>query len=1244
MRTMAFGNPMFQVEHIFGFHDPGGEPFLFEAGRSGWVVVSETIGHSPNDRTGKDFTPLTSQGLGVIVRLNNGYFPQGTLPRSRAYGDFARRCANFVAASRGPHIWIIGNEMNYAVERPGAQPRRNLPAGGRIPGDPTLRSLPERFDALLPPGEGPSVDPAEDGEAITPEMYAQCYRLCRSAIHQVPGHEQDQVLVGAVAPWNTNTRYPGNPTGDWITYFQDILLLLGPHECDGIALHAYTHGPDPARITDDREAPGFPQRRQQFRAYRDFMEAIPVNMRSLPVYITEADQVEPWEDVNSGWVQAAYAEIDAWNRDANNQKIRCLALYRWPQIDRWFIEGKQGVIEDFRMALRYDYRWDGRGATEPAESPGPTARAGATTYQVEWLQVQAPHLLTAGQVITMPVTVRNLGSWTWPQAGPNPVRLAYRFLQAGQEAPLRPEQQLRTSLPKDVRPGEVVTLQAQVALPDAPGPYTLELDLVHEDVTWFGEQGADRWRRHVHVEEEQTSPVETEPMTANPSFAAAHLGAAIPAQAASTPVEPPQIVDISASLPKGDRPYETRPLDRIRRIVINHTAAPPTIPIQVIAQAHVDRGYPGIAYDYFVDGQGRIFQVSPLESVVKADADWSGGGVNICLAGNFTQAPPSEAQLAATAALCAWLVSRFGLAVEDIVGLRELLQTASPGDTFLSGPAWKNDLLGRVRRLLASRPSVPTPTEPTPTGPRPTEPSRPAQGTKAPRPPIRDVSAQLPRDPSGFFTRRPEDVRYVVINHTAAPPDVPVETIAQAFRQKLPGILYQFFITGEGEILQTQPLHQVVDGERPYIANAVNVAFAGDFTDAAPTPAQLEAGGRLIAWLLGELPQLTLDSIRGVSEFIPHGSPGEQWLRGRRWKDMLLNEVVRALQAGETGGGGQAAIDELERRLRETQQQNEALQGQLDQLRRENERLRLEIQELRSEPGRWRQVTRPVIHDIVDELPRHPTLRYPTRPRVAITHIAVHHTAMPPHVGPERIAAFHIQADPDRGKDEWPGIGYHFFIHVDGRIDQTQPLEAASYHVADHNRYTVGVAFAGSFLNGVAPTPQQIQAGARLIAWLMQELNVPLQNVWGHREFAGNRTVCPGSEWMQGRKWRDQLFAEIVRIQSGEGEPPIHHYLLFWQRPYPGPYAAEDLRNAEPYIERFRPTLGFSVEEAAHARYVTIVGGEAGVSGEDELRLKEAGVQVERIAGEDEEDTARMLRELAEQGRRFQHLLEEPTP
>lgn len=423
---------LFESDYLYGLHDPGGEHHMLDAGRPGWIVFTEGIGHDPNDRSGADYRPYSDRGLGIITRLNNGYYPAGTIPNSAHYADFARRCANFVAASPGCKIWIIGNETNYRIERPLASatgsaarsvatatsvaetpatpiaPSTNLWGRlmrslrrlfGRVEPDPVATDAPdpdattpaaiESFDddsaAIEPPADDPYLraraerfnvineveaatrslrDEAEaraviDGqEVITPELYARCFRFCRDAIRSVAGHEDDLVIVASVAPWNNQTKYAGNPQGDWVQYFAEVLALLGPSGCDGITLHTYTHQADANLITSDAKMnPPFENRHFEFRAYRDFMEAIPANMRHLPVYITETDQDVPWLDQNIEWIQRAYGEINWWNQQAGNQQIRSLILYRYPPIDRWVIQGKDAVIEDFRMAMQHGYRW-----------------------------------------------------------------------------------------------------------------------------------------------------------------------------------------------------------------------------------------------------------------------------------------------------------------------------------------------------------------------------------------------------------------------------------------------------------------------------------------------------------------------------------------------------------------------------------------------------------------------------------------------------------------------------------------------------------------------------------------------------------------------------------------------------------------------------------------------------------------------------------------------------------------------
>ncbi len=77
--------------------------------------------------------------------------------------------------------------------------------------------------------------------------------------------------------------------------------------------------------------------------------------------------------------------------------------------------------------------------------------------------------------------------------------------------------------------------------------------------------------------------------------------------------------------------------------------------------------------------------------------------------------------------------------------------------------------------------------------------------------------------------------------------------------------------------------------------------------------------------------------------------------------------------------------------------------------------------------------------------------------------------------------------------------------------------------------------------------------------------------------------------------------------------PPVRHLLLFgttgrekWHR----------LVLARNYARRFNIAFAFSVQDAFHARRVTIIGDASQVSLEDEAKLKDAGVRVERWLGD----------------------------
>jgi hypothetical protein len=162
--------PLFDSPFLHGLHEPGGEGEMESAGQPGWILFTEGVGSDPGDHGGRDYRPWSDRSFGILSRLNYGYHPNGTLPHSSQYDAFARRCANFVAASPGCKLWIIGNEMNLAAERP------------RLPG----RGLAEgRGEESPPPGPPEVSDPLGHGD---PGRFNGSARATGGRCRQ-PGHD-----------------------------------------------------------------------------------------------------------------------------------------------------------------------------------------------------------------------------------------------------------------------------------------------------------------------------------------------------------------------------------------------------------------------------------------------------------------------------------------------------------------------------------------------------------------------------------------------------------------------------------------------------------------------------------------------------------------------------------------------------------------------------------------------------------------------------------------------------------------------------------------------------------------------------------------------------------------------------------------------------------------------------------------------------------------------------------------------
>lgn len=271
-----------------GIHDLGAGLHL---PRGGTLVTSETV--ELDGTNGAHYDRFERYGLTVIARLNYGYHGKGTIPLPDKYPKFAERVKRFVEGSKGCRIWIIGNEPNLAIERP-----QNV--------------------------------------EITPQMYAECFTLCRNAIKSVrPTH---LVLPAAIGPWNTES-------GDWIEYWKTMLSLIEP---DGLALHAYAHNGEPP--DDPTKMIDMPSRHYNFRCYRDFLDAVP-DFKHLPTYITEANMGAPWPRTLTGWVQKVARELVAANGDCG-YNIKACVFYRY-DFDQHAVKGNTAFFQDLEFAIEW---------------------------------------------------------------------------------------------------------------------------------------------------------------------------------------------------------------------------------------------------------------------------------------------------------------------------------------------------------------------------------------------------------------------------------------------------------------------------------------------------------------------------------------------------------------------------------------------------------------------------------------------------------------------------------------------------------------------------------------------------------------------------------------------------------------------------------------------------------------------------------------------------------------------------
>ena len=116
------------------------------------------------------------------------------------------------------------------------------------------------------------------------------------------------------------------------------------------------------------------------------------------------------------------------------------------------------------------------------------------------------------------------------------------------------------------------------------------------------------------------------------------------------------------------------------------------------------------------------------------------------------------------------------------------------------------------------------------------------------------------------------------------------------------------------------------------------------------------------------------------------------------------------------------------------------------------------------------------------------------------------------------------QIDEWHKKNGWSGIGYHYVIRRNGRIENGRPLEIAGAHCKGQNKNSIGICLVGGIDADGNPqnnfTEKQFQTLRNLAAKLKKEY--PNATVHGHNEFANKACPCFNVRAFfakQGAKW-----------------------------------------------------------------------------------------------------------------------------
>ncbi len=113
-----------------------------------------------------------------------------------------------------------------------------------------------------------------------------------------------------------------------------------------------------------------------------------------------------------------------------------------------------------------------------------------------------------------------------------------------------------------------------------------------------------------------------------------------------------------------------------KKLVVHHAATKAASP-ETIHKWHIDKGYGGIGYHYYIKKDGTIYKGRDEKMQGAHALNENSKSIGVCLEGNYQEEKPSKKQMDSLAKLGASLIIKYNM--EDIVGHRDCNQTLCPG-------------------------------------------------------------------------------------------------------------------------------------------------------------------------------------------------------------------------------------------------------------------------------------------------------------------------------------------------------------------------------------------------------------------------------------------------------------------------------------------------------------------------------------------------------------------------------------